>query len=113
MGVRLRLFVGIVLLAGFCLVVWSIRKRKIDVRHSLVWILACILLAVLDLAPDLLNWITQALGFQLPVNMLFFLGFVLAIGIIFGLTARASRQSEQIRRLSQEMGMLRHELDTE
>ena len=111
MSIYLRLFIGGVLILGFLYVIHAIRKNKIDIRHALIWILVCILLAVLDIWPIILERLSRALGFELPVNMLFFLGFAIATVIIFGLTARVSKQNEQIKRLTQELALLQHEAE--
>ncbi|MBQ7506430.1 MAG: DUF2304 domain-containing protein [Lachnospiraceae bacterium] len=111
MDIKLRIFIGVVLVIGFLYVIHSIRKKKIDIRHSLVWILVCVLLAILDIWPSLLNNLARILGFELPVNMLFFLGFAIAVVIIFGLTTRVSRQSEQIKSLAQEIALLKEKAE--
>ena len=111
MSPRMRIFIGIILILAFIYIFYSIKKKKIDIRHSLIWILVCIVLAILDIWPSLLQWITTALGFELPVNMLFFLGFAIAIGIIFGLTARVSKQSEQIKTLTQQIALLKKDVE--
>jgi hypothetical protein len=111
MDFKLRIFIGVILILGFIYVIHSIRKKKIDIRHSLIWILVIVLLAVLDIWPGLLDGLAHLLGFELPVNMLFFLGFAIAVVIIFGLTTRVSRQSEQIKSLAQEIALLRKDLE--
>ena len=111
MDVKMRIFIGVVLIIGFLYVIWSIRKKKIDIKHSLIWIFVCVILAVLDIWPSLLKGLSKLLGFELPVNMLFFLGLAIEVIIIFGLTTRSSRQSEQIKKLTQEIALLKREID--
>ena len=113
MDLRIRLFIGIIMVLAFIYICHAIKTNYIDIRHSLVWMVVCIVVLVLDIFPILLEKMSNLLGFILPVNMLFFLGFVLSIMIIFGLTAKVSKMSDQIKRLTQEMALLSKKMDDE
>lgn len=106
MELRMRLFIGLIIVLAFIYICHAIKTKYIDIRHSLVWMVVAIILFLLDLFPAILESITTFLGFALPVNMLFFLGFVLSIIIIFWLTAKVSKMSDQVKRLTQEMALL-------
>jgi hypothetical protein len=54
-----------------------------------------------------LRWISSLLGFSLPSNALFVLGFVFFLLIILGLTVVTSRLSEKNRALTQEVVLLK------
>ena len=51
--------------------------------------------------------VSHLLGIYDPVNMLAFVGIILAIFAIFSLMMEVSKQSEQIKRLTQELAILR------
>ena len=51
--------------------------------------------------PEKLQEIATTLGIYSPINMIFFLGFVFSLAIIFVLTVTVSRLSARIRRLAQ------------
>lgn len=111
MDVRMRIFIGIIMVLAFLYVCTAIKRRVIDIRHALVWLVVCILLLILDIFPSLLEGISRLLGFALPVNMLFFLGFLLAIVIIFGLSAKVSKLNEQVKQMTQDLALLKNELE--
>ena len=52
-----------------------------------------------------LNVISKALGIYNEINMLFFLGFVFIILVIFSLTMSLSRNSERVRKMAQEIAL--------
>ena len=54
---------------------------------------------------NLLNVISKALGIYNEINMLFFLGFVFIILVIFSLTMSLSRNSERVRKMVQEIAL--------
>ncbi len=111
MDIRMRIFIGIIMVLAFLYVCTAIKRRVIDIRHALVWLVVCILLLILDIFPSLLEGISRLLGFALPVNMLFFLGFLLAIVIIFGLSAKVSKLNEQVKQMTQDLALLKNELE--
>jgi hypothetical protein len=111
MELRVRIIIGIIIVLAFIYICHAIKTKYIDIRHSLIWMVVAIVLLILDLFPALLEKVTVLFGFALPVNMLFFLGFCLTIIIIFSLTAKVSKMSDQVKRLTQEMALLNKEFE--
>lgn len=101
---QIILIVGITLILLF--IINMIRKRKLELKYSLVWLLVLIVLLVSVCIPETLTKIATSLGIYSPVNMIFFLGFVFSLVIIFVLTVTVSRLSARIRRLAQIVAML-------
>ena len=93
------LIVGIALLLLFILNM--IRKRKLELKYALVWLIVLAILFIFALMPEKLQEIATTLGIYSPINMIFFLGFVFSLAIIFVLTVTVSRLSARIRRLAQ------------
>lgn len=93
------LIVGIALLLLFILNM--IRKRKLELKYALVWLIVLVILFIFALMPEKLQEIATTLGIYSPINMIFFLGFVFSLAIIFVLTVTVSRLSARIRRLAQ------------
>lgn len=98
------LIVGIALI--LLLILNMIRKRKLELKYSLVWLIVMIMLLVIACVPETLTKIANSLGVYSPVNMIFFLGFVFSLIIIFVMTVTVSRLSARIRRLAQILAML-------
>lgn len=98
------LIVGIVLILLFILNM--IRKRKLELKYSIVWLIVLSLLLVAACVPEKLQQVASYLGIYSPVNMIFFLGFVFLLVIIYVLTVTVSRLSARIRRLAQIVAML-------
>ena len=104
---RVRILIAILLLLVAGIIFNQVRRRKLDLRYTLSWILLVIVLAVLTLFPGLLNLISKGLGIYSPVNMIFFFGFVFALVIIYSLTVAVSKQASEIRSLAQEIALLK------
>ena len=105
MTLKLQLIIGAALLAGLILILYMVKKRSIDLKYALTWLLAICFVLVMDCFPRLLDRLSRALGVFSPVNMIFFLGFCFSLLIIFTLTVIISRMSERIRKLSQAVAL--------
>ena len=60
-----------------------------------------------------MNVLDRMLGIQSPVNMIFFLGFLFSLMIIFSLTVTISRITAKVRKMAQEIAFLSEQLDEE
>lgn len=111
MSIRLQIFIGIVILVAFFFIVNMVRKKKIDLRYALGWLCTLAIVFVLDLFPQIVFWFAQLIGIDIPSNMVFLVGLFVAIILIYSLTVSVSNQSHKIKRLTQEVALLRKELE--
>ncbi len=88
-------------------VIYLVKKEKISVKYSLVWLLPCLVLIIFTLVPGLLLWFTKISGFQTASNMIFAMLIGLLIIISISLTVIVSKQKEHIRLLIQEVSLLK------
>ena len=105
MKLKFRIILAVFLILGLIYVVNKIRKRELDLKYAITWILLSIVILIIVAVPGLLNWMTMALGIYDAMNMVFFLGFIFCILIIFSLTIALSRQAERIRELTQQVAL--------
>ena len=101
MTLKLQIVIAIAILAILAVLVNMIRKRSLELKYALVWMMVLAALLIFDCAPVLLNIVSNFLGIYAPVNMLFFLGFGFSLLIIFSLTVALSRLSNSVRTLDQ------------
>lgn len=107
MSAKLTLFTIIGSSLLLLLVLDLVRRRYLKERYALLWIVTGSLFLLLSIRTDLLHWIASLLGFSLPSNALFVLGFVFFLLIILGLSVITSRLSEKNRTLTQEVVLLK------
>lgn len=107
MSARLTLFTIIGSSLLLLLVLDLVRRRYLKERYALLWIVTGSLFLLLSIRTDLLHWIASLLGFSLPSNALFVLGFVFFLLLILGLSVITSRLSEKNRTLTQEVVLLK------
>ncbi|MCH5279861.1 MAG: DUF2304 domain-containing protein [Lachnospiraceae bacterium] len=105
MTLRLQVIIGICLIIALAAITNMIRKRKLELKYALSWLIAIVFVLILDCFPIFLTKLSGFLGIWAPVNMIFFLGFCFSLLIIFVLTVTLSRMSERVRKLSQAVAL--------
>lgn len=97
----------IVFILLFLLVILNmIRKRELELKYALSWFIMDLALIILVCIPNTMEKLAELLGIYSPVNMVFFLGFVFSLIVIFVLTVTLSRMSSRVRRLAQIVAMM-------
>lgn len=110
MSVKLQILIIVVILLAMLYIIDHVRKKSIDFRYALLWLFVCICVLVLAVFPKLLTTISGLLGIASPVNMLFFFGFCLSIVIIFTLSIALSNLADKVKKLSQEIAIIRKDM---
>ncbi|MDO4344842.1 MAG: DUF2304 domain-containing protein [Eubacteriales bacterium] len=101
MTVKVQIIMVVVLIAALALLLNMVRKRTLELKYILVWIMSGIILLLFVIFPQLMDHVARFFGIYSPVNMVFFLGFVLSVAIIFSLTVALSRLTARVRMLAQ------------
>ena len=101
MTIKLRVIIICGLLLVTLIMLNMVRKRKLELKYALSWVICAIILVLLTCIPSLLIHMADFLGIYSPVNMIFFLGFIFLLIVVFILTISLSRVTEKVRRLAQ------------
>lgn len=75
MNIRLQIIIAIILIIALCVIVNMIRKKRLELRYALAWLIVGVGTLVLDCFPILTTKLAELIGVASPINMLFFLGF--------------------------------------
>lgn len=106
MSFQLRMIlIALILLTGV-LVIAQIKKRNLELKYTLSWLSLFFVLLLVTVFPGILNWITNVFGIELPINMIFFLGFIFTLLIVYRLTQAVSKMSREITELTQKVALL-------
>ncbi|MUG47202.1 DUF2304 domain-containing protein [Paenibacillus woosongensis] len=85
---------------------------KLELKYALIWMFTIIASLILAVFPSILNFISMLLYIKEPVNALFLVGIVFILIIIYSLTSALSKASNNIKDLSQELGLVKEELES-
>lgn len=84
-----------------------LRKKRVNIKYSLIWIILFSILLIATLIPGFLEWVTHLLGFKTASNMVISLILGVLVIITITLTMIVSTQDKKIRLLIQELSILK------
>lgn len=84
-----------------------IKKDKLKIKYTLVWFILFFVFFLILIVPNLLDFITNLLGFQTPSNMILCLLISILIVVNITLTGILTSQDKKIRILVQEISLLK------
>ena len=110
MTIQLRIILIILILLSLLLFFHRIKGQKLALQYSLSWLILLAVLLLVTIFPDILGVLSGAAGIELPINMVFFLGFVFILLIIYNLSSAISRMANEIKDLTQRLALLEKKL---
>lgn len=111
MNSRLQVIMIIASLLFLCYIVFMLRGKKIELKYTLAWLIAGISLFFTALFPNLLRLLSNLLNIIEPVNTLFVFIIFFILLILFTLTIALSRNANRVKTLTQEIGIIKLELE--
>lgn len=107
MSYNLRLGLIIVGLLIFIITLYLLKKDRIPVKYSLVWLFSGLIILFLSLIPNLFGLLSDLLGFMTMSNMVVGMFIFILLMITISLTVIVSGQKKKITLLIQEVSMLK------
>ena len=89
------------------LILSSLRKNRMSVRNSIVWLLLPVVFMLIALLLEPLSTLAHSLGFEIFSNFIFVIVIGSLILVCFYLTIAVSKQQDQIKKLIQEVSLLK------
>lgn len=102
----LRVTLCIAVICYFIIILYYLKKKMLELKYTLIWLLAGLVMGIMIFFPELLLYFVRALGIESNMNGLYVLAFAFIICILMTLTSIASRQALKIKILLQEISML-------
>lgn len=104
----LQLFVLAIALLFVTYILKMVSKNQLLIHHSLIWLLLGLTMVVFAIFPHLPGIISNALGFELPLNFLMFISIIFLFVQLFSVTSASSKKNETIKILVQEVSLLKN-----
>jgi hypothetical protein len=103
---RLKISLLIALLIYFILILFFLKKKTLELKYTLLWIFAGIIMAIVVFSPGILQSFIGMVGITSVMNGLFVICIGFIIILMMSLTSIVSRQASKIRTLIQDNAML-------
>lgn len=106
MDFKIQIFFSIAIIMYLILIIHLLRKKKLELKYTLLWLIAAVVLLIVILCPNLVYFISDILGIQTPINSAIVLGCMFIIMILITLTSIVSLLNRNLRVLTQEVALL-------
>lgn len=110
MYLKLRVILLVFSLLGLFIMTTLVKRYRLELKYALLWISISIMFVILALFPSIADFIADIMGIKASVNAIYFLGIISLLMISFSLTIALSRTSNRIKRLTQELGLIRQKM---
>ena len=106
---RIRIIAILICILLVAYVFELVRRRHLSEEYSMGWLVAGCLMLILSVSEGVLIWISNLVGATLFTSTLFFFGLVFLVTICLHFSIRISSLTNQVRTLTQHMGILNSE----
>lgn len=106
MPLSLQIFSLCIVFLYFIIIFILLKKKRFELRYSLLWLLAGVVMLVLVIFPDLLIKATSLLGIEVASNGLFAACIFFIVVILISLTTVISGFANKIKGLTQQIALL-------
>ncbi len=86
-----------------------VRRKHLNEEYSMGWLVTGSMMLMLSISDSLLMWISDLMGATLFTSTLFFFGLLFLVVICLHFSIRISALTNQVRRLTQHVGILYHQ----
>lgn len=109
MTVNIAAFVLALAIVG--IVAEMLRRKKLREKYAIWWLVVGIATLILAAFPQLLVFVAQLAGIQLPSNLLFILSILMLLGVCLHLSWEISVVEDETRALAEEVAILRIQVE--
>ena len=111
MTVTLRVVLIVCSIISFILCITKIKQAKLKVSNSVIWMIGSIVLIIMSIFSNAVEWIANKLGFMAPVNFVFLviIGFLLIQSFVDNI--RISALNEKIKDLNHYIALKEKEMN--
>lgn len=102
----LQLTLSLAVICYFILILYYLKKRVLELKYTLLWLAAGLIMGIMIFFPQLLVRFVRTLGIESNMNGLFVLCLSFILAILMSLTSIVSRQTTKIRLLIQQLAIL-------
>jgi hypothetical protein len=106
MDTRIQILAIIASAALLFFVLELVRRRRLQERYALLWLVSAVVLLVLAAWRNALTKVADLVGIAYPPNALFFLAFAAILVVLLHFSVVISRLSDQTKILAQRLAML-------
>lgn len=66
MSIRLQIIIAVIIVIALCIIINMIRKKRLELRYALAWLIVGAGVLILDCFPQLIKWMARKAGDSKP-----------------------------------------------
>ncbi len=105
MDIRQKILAAVCGVSLLLVIIELVRRRKLRVEYSWLWILAGVTILVIGMNYGLLQWITNLIGAGFTSSTLFFFGIFFVLALCLQFSVKISKLETQVKNLAQELAV--------
>lgn len=102
-ALRILTILGAVFLMVF--MIKKIRQAKVKIEYTVFWIIFSGILVLMGIFPQLFYWVSELLGFQAPINMIYLVIIFVLIVKLFLISVQISQLENKVDSLTQQVAI--------
>lgn len=110
MDSKLQVFFIIAIVAYLSLIIHLLKKKKLNLKYTLLWLIAALVLLVVTIFPRTVYFISSLIGIGTPINSAVVLAGMFVFIILIVLTSIVSDLTQTVRILTQKIALLEKEI---
>lgn len=107
MQISLKLALIIIVLIYIFCILKAVKRKNMRIGYLIFWSISGVILIIALLIPNLVENISNILGFEMPINMIFSVAIFIILYLIFDLTILITKEHNKNIMLIQEVSMLK------
>lgn len=88
-----------------------LRRRRLREKYAALWIVVAVVVLVAVAFPGLVQDLSTLVGVTLPINLAFFVAFLLLLLVAVQLSAEVSTLERSVQTLAEELALLRNRVE--
>lgn len=110
MNFKIQIFFILVVLVFLLFIIHLLKTKKLNLKYTLLWILATVILLVVSIFPQIMYSIADLVGIETPINVALILAGIFVILILISITSIVSELNKKLRSLVQEIALLKKQI---
>ena len=106
MDIRQKILAACIGFGLLVVIIELVRRRKLKVEYSALWIVAGVAIVVAGLNYGLLVWLTEFIGAGWTSSTLFFFGIFFVLALSLQYSVKISKLETQVKNLAQQLALL-------
>ena len=111
MTISQRLIAGIASFLVMVVIVDLVRRRRLREEYALLWLASGVVILLVSVFSNVVSWLAQLLGIEHPAYALFVIALLVGMALAIHFTVVLSKLTAQNWRLTQEIGILRRQME--